>query len=58
MNKQDKKNIIAYLMNLRSDADPGGWGLGRLGPVPEFLAIFLIGMVTLVFTTLWIAGKS
>ncbi len=45
-------------MNLRNDTDPGGWGLGRLGPVPEGLAIFLIGMVALVFTTLWIAGKS
>ena len=54
----EKKNIIAYLMNLRSDTDPGGWGLGRLGPVPEGLAVFLIGMVALVFTTLWIAGKS
>ena len=32
--------------------------MGRLGPVPEGLAIFLIGMVALVFTTLWIAGKS
>ena len=42
----------------RLDQDPGGWGLGRYGPVPEGLAIFLIGMVALVFTTLWIAGKS
>lgn len=58
LSMQDKKNIIAYLMNLRHDTDPGGWNLGRLGPVPEGLAIFLIGMVALVFTTLWIAGKS
>jgi ubiquinol-cytochrome c reductase cytochrome c subunit len=58
LSMQDKVNIIAYLMNLRTDADPGGWGLGRLGPVSEGLAIFLIGMVALVFTTLWIAGKS
>ena len=29
-----------------------------LGPAAEGLAIFLIGMVMLVFTTLWIAGKS
>ena len=38
--------------------DPGGWGIGRIGPVTEGLAIFLIGIVALVFTTLWIAGKS
>ncbi len=54
----EKKDIIAYLMNLQKDTDPGGWSLGRLGPVSEGLAIFLIGMVALVFTTLWIAGKS
>jgi len=55
---QEKRDIIAYVQNLKSDQDPGGWGMGRYGPVPEGLAIFLIGIVAIVFTTLWIAGKS
>jgi ubiquinol-cytochrome c reductase cytochrome c subunit len=55
---QEKQDIIAYVQNLKSDQDPGGWGIGRLGPVPEALVIFLVGMVFLVFVTLWIAGKS
>ena len=55
---EEKRDIIAYVQNLNSDQDPGGWGLGRYGPVPEGLAIFLIGMVAIVLTTLWIAGKS
>jgi ubiquinol-cytochrome c reductase cytochrome c subunit len=54
----EKKDIIAYIQNLQTDPDPGGWGIGRLGPVTEGLAVFLIGMVALVFATLWIAGKS
>jgi ubiquinol-cytochrome c reductase cytochrome c subunit len=54
----EKRDIIAYIENLQNDPDPGGWGIGRLGPVPEGLVIFLIGIVALVFTTLWIAGKS
>lgn len=58
LNFEEKKAIIAYIQTLQTDVDQGGWGLGRLGPVPEGLAIFLIGMVALVFTTLWIAGKS
>jgi ubiquinol-cytochrome c reductase cytochrome c subunit len=55
---EEKMQVIAYIQNLKSDQDPGGWGLGRLGPVPEGLAIFLIGMVGIVVATVWIAGKS
>jgi ubiquinol-cytochrome c reductase cytochrome c subunit len=55
---EEKRDIIAYVQNMKSDRDPGGWGLGRYGPVPEGLAIFLLGMVAIVLTTLWIAGKS
>jgi quinol---cytochrome-c reductase cytochrome c subunit len=54
----EKLDVIAYIQHLQNDPDPGGWGIGRLGPVTEGLAIFLIGIVALVFTTLWIAGKS
>jgi ubiquinol-cytochrome c reductase cytochrome c subunit len=53
-----KADIIAYIDNLKNDKDPGGWGIGRIGPVSEGLAIFLVGVVALVFTALWIAGKS
>jgi ubiquinol-cytochrome c reductase cytochrome c subunit len=55
---QEKRDIIAYIQYQKQDKDPGGFGLGRYGPVPEGLVIFLVGMVALVFTTLWIAGKS
>jgi len=55
---KEKEDIINYIQNLKADEDPGGWGTGRLGPVPEALVIFLVGMVLLIFATLWIAGKS
>jgi ubiquinol-cytochrome c reductase cytochrome c subunit len=58
LSPQEKRDIISYVQNLQHDPDPGGWGIGRIGPVTEGMAIFLIGMVALVFTTLWIAGKS
>jgi ubiquinol-cytochrome c reductase cytochrome c subunit len=54
----EKRDIISYIESLQNEPDPGGWGLGRLGPVTEGMAIFLVGIVALVFTTLWIAGKS
>jgi ubiquinol-cytochrome c reductase cytochrome c subunit len=55
---QEKRDIIAYVQYQKQDKDPGGFGLGRYGPVPEGLVIFLVGMVSILFVTLWIAGKS
>ncbi|MFC0504414.1 cytochrome c [Micromonospora costi] len=54
-----KADIIAYIQEtLKHDQDPGGFNLGRYGPSTEGLAIFLVGIVALVFASLWIAGKS
>jgi quinol---cytochrome-c reductase cytochrome c subunit len=58
LSPQDKFDVIAYVKHLNTDTDPGGWGLGRFGPVTEGVAIFLFGMVVLAFAALWIAGKS
>jgi ubiquinol-cytochrome c reductase cytochrome c subunit len=57
---EQKREIITYVtVQLQQDKDPGGlFNLGRYGPVTEGLAIFGVGIVLLVFTTLWIAGKS
>ncbi|MBO3738509.1 cytochrome bc1 complex diheme cytochrome c subunit [Actinoplanes flavus] len=55
-----KKQIITYIqVQLQEDKDPGGlFNLGRYGPSTEGMAIFLVGITLLVFTSLWIAGKS
>jgi ubiquinol-cytochrome c reductase cytochrome c subunit len=60
LSPDDKAAIIAYVqsLNKNSSSDPGGWNIGRYGPVPEGLVIFLVGIAALVFATLWIAGKS
>lgn len=56
---QEKADIIAFINTLAEEGDPGGvFSLGRLGPSTEGLAIFLVGIVAVVFATLWIAGKS
>jgi ubiquinol-cytochrome c reductase cytochrome c subunit len=54
----EKRDIIAFIKTYQEDQDQGGFGLGRYGPAPEALVIFLIGVVGIVFTTIWIAGKS
>jgi ubiquinol-cytochrome c reductase cytochrome c subunit len=60
MTPEQKREIVTYVtVQLQQDKDPGGlFNLGRYGPVTEGLAIFGIGITILVFTALWIAGKS
>jgi ubiquinol-cytochrome c reductase cytochrome c subunit len=55
-----KRELITYVTTqIQHDKDPGGlFNLGRYGPVTEGLAIFVVGITILVFTALWIAGKS
>jgi ubiquinol-cytochrome c reductase cytochrome c subunit len=56
---EQKQDVIAYIKDaLKPNSDPGGFNLGRYGPVTEGLAIFVVGVTALIFTALWIAGKS
>lgn len=56
---EQKRDVIAFINHVNEDGDPGGvFNLGRFGPSTEGVAIFLVGIVALVFATLWIAGKS
>jgi ubiquinol-cytochrome c reductase cytochrome c subunit len=54
---QDKLDIIAFVKKTHAQADPGGFGLGRLGPVPEGLVAWLVGTGLLVLATLWIGAR-
>ena len=54
---QAKRDIIAYVLETRSEPSPGGLTLGRLGPVTEGLVIFLGGMGFLVLIAMWITAK-
>ena len=39
-----KRDIIAYVTQTRSEPNPGGFSLGRTGPVTEGLVIWLGGL--------------
>jgi ubiquinol-cytochrome c reductase cytochrome c subunit len=40
-------SIIAYLQAMKDPPDPGGWGIGHVGPVPEGVVTWLIAAVSL-----------
>ena len=53
----EKRAIIAYITGTKSEANPGGFSLGRVGPVTEGLAAFIIGIGLLIMAAIWIAGR-
>ena len=54
---QNKRDIIAYVTQTRSEANPGGFSLGRIGPVTEGLVAFLGLLFFMVLAALWITAK-
>ena len=52
-----KRDIIAYVTETRVEPNPGGFSLGRIGPVTEGLVVFLGGMGVLVLIAMWITAK-
>jgi ubiquinol-cytochrome c reductase cytochrome c subunit len=54
---QAKRDIVAYITQTRTEPNPGGFSLGRTGPITEGLVIFLGGMGFLVLIATWITAK-
>jgi ubiquinol-cytochrome c reductase cytochrome c subunit len=57
LSPQAKRDIIAYITQTRVEPNPGGFSLGRIGPVTEGLVIFLGGLGFLVLISMWITAK-
>jgi ubiquinol-cytochrome c reductase cytochrome c subunit len=54
---QAKRDIIAYITQTRVEPNPGGFSLGRTGPITEGLVIFFGGLGFLILVALWITAK-
>lgn len=56
---QEKQDIIAYITSVQNgNNDPGGNGLGGLGPISEGFIAWAVGIAALVGVTLWIGAKA
>jgi ubiquinol-cytochrome c reductase cytochrome c subunit len=53
----EKRAIIAYVTSSRVTPNPGGFSLGRVGPVTEGLVAFLGLLFFMVLAALWITAK-
>jgi ubiquinol-cytochrome c reductase cytochrome c subunit len=54
---QAKRDIIAYITQTRTEPNPGGFSLGRTGPVTEGLVAWLGGIGFLVLVAMWLTAK-
>jgi ubiquinol-cytochrome c reductase cytochrome c subunit len=54
----EKRAIIAYITQTRAEPNPGGNGLGRIGPVAEGIAGWGVGIGLLVLAAMWITAKK
>lgn len=55
---EEKRAITSYVRFVTQSAQPGGNSLGKFGPVPEGLVIWLVGIGLLVLVTLWIGARA
>jgi ubiquinol-cytochrome c reductase cytochrome c subunit len=54
---EEKRSMIAYITQVREQKDPGGFGLGRIGPVTEGLVAWVVGLSFLALAAIWITAK-
>ena len=55
---EEKRSIINYVQTIGDQADPGGAGVGRMGPVAEGLVIWVVGIGALMFGIFWMGSKA
>ncbi|HET7481998.1 MAG TPA: cytochrome c, partial [Actinomycetota bacterium] len=51
-------DVVAYVDYLQDSADPGGFSLGRVGPVTEGLVGWVLGLGLLIVVIRWIGTKA
>ncbi len=58
LSPDSKRAVIAYLETIHESPSPGGFSLGSLGPVPEGLLAWVLGLGLLVGASVWLGAKS
>jgi ubiquinol-cytochrome c reductase cytochrome c subunit len=55
---EEKRSIIRYVQTIKQMPDPGGAGVGRIGPVSEGLVIWTVGIGVVLFAVVWMGSKA
>lgn len=55
---EEMADVAAYVVTIESEGNPGGFSLGRVGPVSEGLVAWAVGIVALVLFAGWVGTRE
>lgn len=58
LDQHELDSLTLYVLSLSDAPNPGGWSLGRWGPVAEGAAAWLIGLAGVIGAAMWIEGQT
>jgi ubiquinol-cytochrome c reductase cytochrome c subunit len=58
MTPEEKQAIIAFLKTTESEPEPGGFTLGKVGPVTEGAVGWIVGLGGLIACAVWLGAKA
>lgn len=58
LSADEKKDIIAFIKSSKETPNPGGFGLGGIGPVTEGMFMWFIGIVVVMVFAMWIGSRQ
>ncbi len=54
----EKKDIIAFIKASKDTPNPGGFGLGGIGPVTEGMLMWFVGIIVMIAFAMWIGSRQ
>lgn len=58
LDPQAKKDVIAYLSETNKQQQPGGYAMNAIGPVPEGLLAWTLGIGLMIGAAVWLGKKA
>jgi ubiquinol-cytochrome c reductase cytochrome c subunit len=48
LNQRQLDSVVRYIQYARAPDDRGGWGIGHIGPIPEGMVAWFLGLLSLI----------
>jgi ubiquinol-cytochrome c reductase cytochrome c subunit len=55
---EELDSVTRYVLSTRDPDDRGGWGIGHIGPIPEGMVAWLLGLAALILTVRIIGERT